>query len=185
MTEPIAVAEFQKEIAQLKPESKQLKKQAAPKKSVHIAPKKLSEAVLIVLNEADTTEWKQLKGIGSVFANRICKYRKLLGGFYAKEQLLEVYGVDSLLYQTIESQIVVREQTHQLLNINQSTIKSLNAHLYLSYQQARTIVKYRMQHGAYQSVADIQGIDLIEPTDFRKIAPYLTVHAPSKDSIPH
>ncbi|MEM9858315.1 MAG: helix-hairpin-helix domain-containing protein, partial [Bacteroidota bacterium] len=44
------------------------------------------------INEADTTQLKQLKGIGSVFSRRILKYRKLLGGFVTSDQLSEVYG---------------------------------------------------------------------------------------------
>jgi competence protein ComEA len=62
---------------------------------------KLSEGETISLNSTDTAEWKKIPGIGSVYASRIVKYRKRLGGFARKEQLLEVYGVDSELYARI------------------------------------------------------------------------------------
>ena len=45
------------------------------------------------LNEADTTQLISIKGIGSVFSNRIVKYRDLLGGYVSIEQLDEVYGL--------------------------------------------------------------------------------------------
>ncbi|MDX5436540.1 MAG: helix-hairpin-helix domain-containing protein, partial [Pontibacter sp.] len=53
------------------------------------------------INTADTTQLKQIRGIGSKLSARIVKYRSGLGGFYTMEQLREVYGlqpevVDSL-----------------------------------------------------------------------------------------
>jgi competence protein ComEA len=44
----------------------------------------------VELNSADSTDLVELYGIGPVFANRILKYRDLLGGFYSVNQLLEV-----------------------------------------------------------------------------------------------
>ena len=48
------------------------------------------------LNQADSLALIEIKGIGPVFAKRIIEYRELLGGYYDKHQLLEVYGLDSL-----------------------------------------------------------------------------------------
>ena len=55
---------------------------------------KFPRGTLVELNMADTTTLKKVPGIGPVFANRIVKYRNLLGGFYAVSQLREVYGID-------------------------------------------------------------------------------------------
>ena len=38
---------------------------------------------------------KKVRGIGDKLANRIIKYRKILGGFYTEGQLYDVYGLDS------------------------------------------------------------------------------------------
>lgn len=59
----------------------------------------------------------------------------------------------------------------------------MKKHPYISYYQARAIVQFRKQHGNYQSLEELLQIDLIEPSDFRKITPYLKVHAQPKDSI--
>ncbi|HLS37651.1 MAG TPA: helix-hairpin-helix domain-containing protein, partial [Sphingobacterium bovisgrunnientis] len=47
----------------------------------------------ISINTADTSELKQLKGIGSVLAARIVKFRDALGGFHSVNQIQEVYGI--------------------------------------------------------------------------------------------
>lgn len=181
--EPIDVSAFQQELEQLKPVKSPIKKQAFVSKKIEKTFVSSLKEIQLDINAADTAAWKRLKGIGSTFANRICKYRKILGGFYAKEQLLEVYGIDTLRYLAIEHQLVVDPRTQPLIDVNSAELEVLSAHPYLSYHQARAIVRYRKQHGAYQSIADIQEIDLIEPADFRKIAPYLTANAHPKDSI--
>lgn len=181
--EAIDVSAFKQEIAQLAPVEpsfdERLHQRKAKKVSRHFPPKNLR----LKINEADTADWKQLKGIGSVFANRICKYRTLLGGFYAKEQLLEVYGLDTARFLEIKQQLIVDADALLLIDLNNANLKALRKHPYLTHHQARVIVKYREQHGPYQSIADIQKIDLIEPADFRKIAPYLIVHDQPTDSV--
>lgn len=63
--------------------------------------------VQIELNGADTTELMTVKGIGPTFARRIVKYRKLIGGFQSKEELLKVYGIDEERYAGIAPQVYV------------------------------------------------------------------------------
>lgn len=55
----------------------------------------------IELNSADTTELKQLRGIGSKLSQRIVKYRKKIGGFTRKEQLKDIYGLSEETYRHI------------------------------------------------------------------------------------
>jgi competence ComEA-like helix-hairpin-helix protein len=57
--------------------------------------------VRIDINRADTTEWKRLKGIGSVLSKRIVKYRDKCGGFKSIEQLRKIYGLSEETYQSI------------------------------------------------------------------------------------
>ena len=60
-------------------------------------PEKVIEVYKIELNEVDSAGLVKLSGIGSVYAARILKYRELLGGYYLKKQLLEVYNMPFLL----------------------------------------------------------------------------------------
>ena len=56
----------------------------------------------ISINSKEMEEWKSLRGIGPKYAERILKYQQWLGGFHAKSQLKEVYGITDSLFQEIE-----------------------------------------------------------------------------------
>lgn len=134
---------------------------------------KTSDDIAFDINLADSLVFKKLPGVGVVYASRIVRYRKLLGGFYAKEQLLEVYGIDSVLYNTIVPYIFIEKKSLRKLNVNESSIKDFNAHPYISYSVARLIVRYRKHHGAYESLEELKRLPLVDEQLFRKIVLYL------------
>ncbi|MFH1004782.1 MAG: helix-hairpin-helix domain-containing protein [Bacteroidota bacterium] len=130
--------------------------------------------IIIELNTADTTALKQLKGIGSVFAKRIVKYRELLGGFIRKEQLMEVYGFDQEKFDLVSSQITLDSLAIKKININSASEEILQRHPYIDKKTAGKIYMYRINHGNY---SDIQEIKKLKVTDefYNKIALYLKV----------
>jgi competence protein ComEA len=65
--------------------------------------KKQHPGTIVDLNTADTVQLTQLYGIGATFARRIVSYRARLGGFVNKEQLKEVFGIDSEKYAGLQS----------------------------------------------------------------------------------
>lgn len=134
----------------------------------------------ININNADTTEWQKIRGIGPVFSKRITSYRDLLGGFYSLEQLLEVYGMDSVRYQQIEDHIILDSINLQTININTADFVTLIRHPYLERNQVNSILQMRKRHGPYSSVEDIKRSELIDEELFGRIAPYLSV----SDSLP-
>jgi DNA uptake protein ComE-like DNA-binding protein len=125
------------------------------------------------INLVDSLRLKKLPGVGVVYASRIVRYRKLLGGFYAKEQLLEVYGIDSVLYNKILPYLFIEKKSLRKLNVNESSIKDFNAHPYISYSVARLIVRYRKHHGDYESLEELKRLPLVDEQLFRKIVLYL------------
>ena len=129
----------------------------------------------IEINTADTLDLMQLKGIGRVYANRIVKYRDLLGGFHSKEQLLEVYGLQQELYQTICPYISIDTANIKTININTADIDQLKKHPYLDYYQAKAILRYRQLGNTFGTVTDLQNVTLIDNNTFEKIKPYLSV----------
>ena len=131
--------------------------------------------IRIELNSADSTELVQLKGIGSSFAKRIIKYRELLGGYISKDQVLEVYGMDSARYIPIELQLEVDTAIRQKMNLNEVEAKELMRHPYLDKNQAVAIVNYRKQHGPFKAISDLRKIHLVKEETYRKIAPYFKV----------
>lgn len=131
------------------------------------------EFLVFNLNDADTTDLKQLNGIGSTFAKRIVKYRDLLGGYVNKEQLKEVYGMTPELYAKILPHLNIGQGTIRLLSLNSSPLDSLKRHPYLDYQQAKAIVTYRQKGGTFRSANDLLKVNLFDQKTIDKIAPYL------------
>lgn len=129
----------------------------------------------IELNSADSVELLKIRGVGPVFASRIIKYRRKLGGFTSVEQLQEVYGIDSSRFSQIASQVMTDSIDIIKININTATITELKKHPYLDYYLAKAIIDKRIQKGSYSSVNDLQDIFSKKPGLFEKVAPYFTV----------
>jgi competence protein ComEA len=123
------------------------------------------------LNIADTTVLKNIKGIGSGYAKRIIKYRELLGGFANVEQIKETYGLPP---ETIEEllKFAFVKGGFRKLKINQLALTDLR-HPYLKYHQAKAILAYREQHGAFKNAEDLKQIKLLDEATIAKIEPYL------------
>lgn len=129
------------------------------------------------LNTADSLDLVQLYNIGPVIARRILKYRSLLGGYVRKEQLREVYGIDSTRYNDIAPHLTVDPSRITRIDINTADIDHLKHHPYLDYYQAKAIIRMREEKGLYQSVRDILNIPLIDSETFTRIEPYLTCNS--------
>ncbi|SDH07973.1 competence protein ComEA helix-hairpin-helix repeat region [Pedobacter terrae] len=130
--------------------------------------------VIVDINTADSTQLDEIKGIGGTFALRIIKYRERLGGFYKKEQLLEVYGLDSNKYAEIKDQIKIGNAPLKTININTATFNDLRRNPYLTFKQINAIIQYRRQHGSYTGVSDLKKIILLNQQVIDKITPYIS-----------
>lgn len=131
--------------------------------------------VAIDINSADTSAWKQLKGIGSGYAKRIVNFRTKLGGFVSVEQVAETYGLPDSVFQQIKTQLKTNTSMLRKININNCAADELKAHPYIGYSVANAIVQYRKEHGLFTSVADLQKIGAIDEKLYRKISPYLRI----------
>jgi competence protein ComEA len=131
------------------------------------------EKVIIEINGADTLQLDQIKGVGAAFARRIAKYRDRLGGFYRKEQLLEVFGVDSIKYDEIKDQIVIDVNKIQRINLNTAEFETFKNHPYLTYKQINAILQYRKQHGNYKNIDDLRKVVILNPQNIQNLLPYL------------
>ena len=143
--------------------------------SPYAFPKK--KPLVFELNSADSLDLVQLYNIGPTIARRILKYRSLLGGYYCKEQLHEVYGIDSARYADIAPHLTVNSALVTRLDLNTATIDQLKRHPYLDYYQAKAIVRMREEKGAFNQVSDILNIPIIDTETFKHIEPYLTCNS--------
>ncbi|WP_439699183.1 helix-hairpin-helix domain-containing protein [Mucilaginibacter sp. AW1-7] len=135
--------------------------------------KKAAPGEIIEINSADSAKLTMIRGIGPSFARRIIRYRDRLGGFYSKEQLKEVFGIDDSKYAEIKNGIAVNNSHITMLDINKATFDQLRRFPYLSFKQINAIIEYHNQHGDYESIADMKNIAILDDGILRKIGPYL------------
>jgi competence protein ComEA len=137
-------------------------------------PKPAVKLIRIDLNRADTTALDSVKGIGAAFARRIFNYRQRLGGFYKKEQLLEVYGLDSSKYEEVKGQLILESGPLKQIKINSVGFEELRHHPYLNYKQVNAILEFRKQHGNYGNIADLKKVAILSAATLDKLTPYIS-----------
>ena len=138
--------------------------------------KQLENIQRVSFSEADSTILQIVPGIGPGTAGRIIKYRENLGGFHSTNQLSEVYGMKPETIELMWEFFDFTPAIFRKINLNQSTIEEISSHPYVTYGEAKVIVAYRNQHGAYQSADDLMKIRIFKEEWIRKLAPYLDLN---------
>ena len=136
--------------------------------------KKIGAGETIELNKADSARMTELTGIGPSLAVRIIRYRDRLGGFFRKEQLEEVYWIDSSKLALLNPEITIDPRLVKKIGINSISLDQLRLFPYFTYKQVNAIIQYRVQHGNYTSVADMKNIAILDELTLQKATPYLS-----------
>jgi len=132
--------------------------------------------ILVELNSAKVEDLIKIKGIGDAYANRIIKYRNLLGGYSTVDQLLEVYGLDSAKFKGINEFVSIDTSFIQKLSLNKADFSNLIKHPYLNKYQTESILKYREVVGDFEDIEQIYRNKLLTKEEFRKLKPYLKLN---------
>lgn len=135
-------------------------------KTIAIVPK-------VEINHATAADLIKLYGIGPVLSERIIKYRNLLGGFYAPEQIKEVYGLTSETFSGIADRLAIDSTVLILINLNFAEAVELARHPYLDWKDANRIVNYRDQHGFIENKYLLLKDSVLSNEVFKKVSPYL------------
>jgi competence ComEA-like helix-hairpin-helix protein len=152
---------------------------AGPATAAPVASAAVPQEAPFDLNLADTTQLKEVFGIGSKLAFRIVRYRESLGGFIRMNQLSEVFGLDAVVIEELKRRSFVDPAfVPRTLNINKATAGELDKHPYINAQTARAIAAYRLQHGAYAIVDDLKKVELVTDSLLQKLRPYVALNAP-------
>ncbi|MCB0430183.1 MAG: helix-hairpin-helix domain-containing protein [Flavobacteriales bacterium] len=150
------------------------------KEPVREKPLRSTHHVMLDVNQAERQEWITLPGIGEKLSTRIIKYRDLLGGFYSTDQLLEVYGIDSVTWQGMLPFLTIVDTHLVRINLNTAGFRTLLHHPYLTYDLVKDIVNAR-RRSPFNEISDLLTRKLVTRELYPKIAPYLNVQHGTKD----
>jgi DNA uptake protein ComE-like DNA-binding protein len=126
----------------------------------------------IDINRADSVQLLPLPGIGPVFAGRIVKYRRLLGGFVSVDQLGEVYGMPPETIDRIRGKIYIDSSAVRKIRIDSATFRELLRHPYLEYEEVKALVDYRNFKGDISSFTELKINDILPDTTLNLIHGY-------------
>ncbi len=122
------------------------------------------------LNSVDSAALIAIKGIGNTYAKRILKYRSLLGGYVAIEQLKEVYGFNEELYLQVKDHFTLNTATIKKINLNTDEFKVINKHPYITYEICKSIFDWRKKTSI--TATNLKDI-LKDEVLYQKLLPYL------------
>ena len=130
---------------------------------------------VVNINNADTSAFIALPGIGSKLSARIVNFREKLGGFYSVDQIGETYGLPDSTFRKLRPRLQVDANAVRKINVNTATKDELKAHPYIRWNLANAIVEYRNQHGEFKSLDELKNIAIIDEATFSKIVHYLVL----------
>lgn len=134
--------------------------------------------VKIDINRADSMDWIKLRGIGSVLAHRILKFRGALGGFQSVDQVGETFGLKDSVFQSIKGQLFCKGEMIDRIKVNQAEWGELNSHPYINSKQAGAMIYYRRNQGSIKDSVDLEQMLIFDSLQLIKILPYLDFTVP-------
>lgn len=136
---------------------------------------------VVELNSATDTALSKNLHLPFWLAERIVKYRNLLGGYAFVSQLAEVYGFDSSYLGKIKDYITIDKTGLKQIDLNNAGFKEILHHPYISYEITKEIVNYRDEHNGFLTTDELTDSDIISESLFIKLSPYLTVKPANKN----
>ena len=145
-------------------------------RSVSLSPLPRDPAPLPVqsidINLATQSARESLPGIGPQRAAKILRFRQVLGGFTSVAQVGDTYGLPDSTFLQIQDYLQAGELLRQL-PLNRATAEDLWRHPYVSRKLAVILVRYREQHGPYESVDDLRRVRALDGETLERLLPYL------------
>jgi competence protein ComEA len=129
------------------------------------------------INTATPYDLNHLEGVENYLAERIIRYRDLLGGYIHRDQLSEVYQLEGETLSNIVARIFISEgfQPDKIL-INRAKREDIVKHPYISPQLADDIIRFREINGAIESEKLLANFKSIDKSNFKKLISYLDFH---------
>ena len=95
------------------------------------------------INSADTSQLKRIQGIGSVYSNRIVKFRRRLGGFVDFEQIAAVYGLNENMVDSIKKYFILDLSKVKKISLEDANSYELRRYPFLSEKIIDEYLEFR------------------------------------------
>lgn len=135
----------------------------------------------ININCASADELLFLPKITRPLAENIIEYRDEHDGFKEADEMLEVHGITSNLFQRIQTDITINSSSTNSLankkepiNLNLASYNHLCSIPGLKRKLVKRIIQHRKKHGLFYSVQDLLNIKGVDPVLLANIHPYVT-----------
>ena len=112
------------------------------------------------LNTATAQQLQKINGIGTVFSERIIRFRnKFIGGFIDDVQLQDIYGLTPEVIERIANDFTVKTPRQiQNININKATVDDLVTVQHIDYDLAYSIIEQRDLIDGYKSLDELKKV---------------------------
>ena len=128
----------------------------------------------IELNACNAKDLEALKGIGPVLGKRIIAYRHALGGYYQKQQIAEVYGIDEQLYAQLQDEVYVGDSTKlRMLKLKDASFKELLRHPYLNYEQVKAWFSIKSDVEELDELNELVKMEIMSKNELERLLPYI------------
>lgn len=128
----------------------------------------------LYINSATEKMLDSIHGMPTFLAERIIRYRALIGGYHSSEQLLEVYGMDSSLADIVKDRIRIDTAGIRKIPVNSIGADILARHPYIDRRMAGDIIHFRDYAGRIGSLSELVDAGVVDVRTMARIAPYLT-----------
>ena len=127
------------------------------------------------INNCDSGQLVRNLRLKPWLAARVIKYRHLLGGFYSKLQLKDVYGLKPELFQKIAPYIKVDTNRIHKIDLNHAQFKTILHHPYFDYKTTRRLIYMRNKIHGFRSLTQLKAQHLFSDSVFNNIRHYLYI----------
>jgi DNA uptake protein ComE-like DNA-binding protein len=127
---------------------------------------------IVDINKAPLEDFLRLHGIGVGIGRSIITLREKFGGFATPDQLKEIRYFPDSTYQKIKPQLRITSPIYRKINPNSPNF-NLIKHPYLTPKQIEAIIRYKINHGNYQTPEDLTKVGIFEPQEIQRLKPYL------------
>jgi competence protein ComEA len=128
---------------------------------------------VLELNTCDSAALEGLPGIGPILARRIIKYRNLIGGFAASDQLREVYGLSDSTFNIISKRVRADSSLVEKIDLNKADYKRITRLPYLEKYDVTAILKFRELQGRIVNLDELIKNKILTSEKAGKVRAYL------------